>query len=1518
MRKIDIIVILIFTCLFLSLCVIPIPDGIAPVDVSDTTYDPFELHTPSAVITNYVDATQTTTYGTITNGPPNGMGVDDNTYTTLTEASFSEVTYYTLASVSFTGGIPGGWTVSGSYSIITSGGQSGSYLKWGKPGGSLTSPVIDLTGSDGWRVSFYWKSVGIDPLGSGALKLDYSTNGGLSWTTDWTSSSSPTTWTQVIRSFTWIDSDLRIRWVAAFTGTYQAVGLDTILWQYYDTNTYYRFEAVFRFDSVTYTYPGEYLTIDFDSASSSETLNVYGGTSSNPTTLILSGIAGNVDQNVSISTTLTSSPYYVKIADVSRSGDTSQSAWKICRMYIKSVSRPPTITEAGVIADLYNRWFAGLYTSQGVNVTISDEDGHTDIESVRVGIDTNNNPADGYELLYLFTHSSASFSELEDVNDICVINTTTSYYSTTTTTLTCVFYLEFNWNTYPFDGNTFDFCYIIAYDVSGSYCHKSTSSGEVTMISKLIISSFIVKDDMSPYDIGNIDSAIRVYGYVFYNSAIGTVPSFSTIDIYISATGCTGSPWQASTMQSSGYFSMTVFSPSTPSGSYTTYTAKVVPKGTGFFGPDLLITTVNDTYRGERILVDLFAIGDDGINVVDPGEYVTVEARLKYEGSGETVTSATGVKINNNAANFASGTQRWYISHGHASVSYEVFNTVTVDNSGLSVTTLRITGSPVTVYWERLEVRITAVNDAFTIYGSEVTFTFVASFYTTTTSVSGTVTFNSTYVGTVTDGVGTVRLRMWEYGNFTLVATSCVITGTHVNQVVVLTSQVWAFWDCVSSDGFYTYWQYISDDEIYLRLYPISIAYWVYNSTMCDSTYFVETWYDGETGPSFYLSSVGEFPVIIFGPVNYTWSPISVVINMTWHGHVMTILSETYYVPSGLAIEIQYLFMSMDNQYVNIYITTTWGNACITVWDNSTIVKYMPYEGWMQIRKSSVVGLHNLTILVNGTHAGPFSGQWMTFEIDYGWLWLNIVYEVESTPLVLDVIWTYGATDTRVFISGSVTMNCHIYVYEDNVLKASGTIVAGSFFRDWMRQSSLTPTDVQVGVLFINGSQQYWANFTYAQLGLEEIALDYFTMSQDSVMIYFYIKTNWRNATITIWDNDTLVLYMSHEGWVNLRKSSTIGLHNLTILINGTHSGACTGQYRSLVIDPRWVWLSVLYEVTPVTTLEVTWNYGASETRVFISGSVSISCNIYIYEDNILTASGSLNAGAFFRDWTRQSSTSPTDIWVGVLFVSGAQQYWANFTYGQLRLTVLRIESLLIYHDSMMVYCHIRTSWENTTVYVCDNGVPVGSFPEGHFFWYRSGVIGLHILTLNVTSGTSYVTVESAYYVPRWGDTALAITTFTILNMQDRYTLITVTTNWQNCTIDVYLNDTRYVHNAIEGMINLTRPSNAGLYNLTIVVDGGTQSLSMWGWIRTTEEGVTYDYSQFYSGVQYQYLTTNVNELNPALYVDPLAGQWLFWSIVMLVLCVPLIYIILRIIRRRRQDMSVYMRSQRHTLRGFL
>lgn len=287
---------------------------------------PVGFSTPAADTFQYIDAVQTTTYGTITNGPPDGMGVDSDGPsgdTEILEASFTDSTYTQLEYTGF-GSAPSGWT----FTAFT---VSGGYATADTTAGTraVITKAYDLTSYDGARLVFSHRST--------ASTYEY---------TDWKIYKYTGSWADVTNigsgSATWDTEDVSV------TSSYSAFqfkiedfaadsdeNIQTDNWYIYGITetTCYRLEVVLRFDSVTTGLASYALYIDFYTAlTGSDDLDFYIGTGTDPTTLIASDKQD--DFSVAVTSYITASTVYLKMNDNYRSGDTSATTMYIQRCYL--------------------------------------------------------------------------------------------------------------------------------------------------------------------------------------------------------------------------------------------------------------------------------------------------------------------------------------------------------------------------------------------------------------------------------------------------------------------------------------------------------------------------------------------------------------------------------------------------------------------------------------------------------------------------------------------------------------------------------------------------------------------------------------------------------------------------------------------------------------------------------------------------------------------------------------------------------------------------------------------------------------------------------------------------------------------------------------------------------------------------------------------------------------------------------------------------------------------------------
>ena len=273
-----------------------------------------------------------------------------------------------------------------------------------------------------------------------------------------------------------------------------------------------------------------------------------------------------------------------------------------------------------------------------------------------------------------------------------------------------------------------------------------------------------------------------------------------------------------------------------------------------------------------------------------------------------------------------------------------------------------------------------------------------------------------------------------------------------------------------------------------------------------------------------------------------------------------------------------------------------------------------------------------------------------------------------------------------------------------------------------------------------------------------------------------------------------------------------------------------------------------IYTVLPII---ITNDFAlVQDTGISYQGTINQGVSVSIYELGQLVGTASIaEEGKFSLWWDR--AIGDGNITAILAFTTSTHELNITVIYEKVESVVFVVESWwLTLHLGVQNYVefYTKTSFGNSTIYVYDNNtlqttVEESSGGVSSHFW-MNGQQGLHVITLNITHGSTTFTRSRTYYIPDWAATALVIR-WSLYTFQNNYTLLNLESNWMNCTYSVYLNGSRVAYSLIDPVtLNISRTINTGEYNLTIFADGGTQNVTVNN-IRyvVTPEGVTYDYS---------------------------------------------------------------------------
>lgn len=291
-----------------------------------------EGHALAHATTQYIDATESTTYGTVTNGPPNGFGVkgdgptDD---TELLEESYADPDNTTLETTAFPS-LPSSWTVT--YWTVTGGEAIAD--EWFSDR-ILATKAYNLASYDKVIIDFSWGA--LDGVGVGASNYQLQKYEG-SWITVLNCPALTTSYEDESEEVTSSYGSFQWRWYNDGTEETERLKVDDVTIKGQVSNTYYRFDAVFRFDGVTLGLDEYTIFIDFYTPlTGSDSLTFRIEDDTEPIWNVGEGFEHQDSFNYTVTDWIIASTMYLRIFDpFAQQGDTVQTTAYIERIYLIS------------------------------------------------------------------------------------------------------------------------------------------------------------------------------------------------------------------------------------------------------------------------------------------------------------------------------------------------------------------------------------------------------------------------------------------------------------------------------------------------------------------------------------------------------------------------------------------------------------------------------------------------------------------------------------------------------------------------------------------------------------------------------------------------------------------------------------------------------------------------------------------------------------------------------------------------------------------------------------------------------------------------------------------------------------------------------------------------------------------------------------------------------------------------------------------------------------------------------
>lgn len=300
----------------------------------------------AGVTSQYVDWTESVTYGTFSWGPPNGMGQDNDGPvgdTHLEEASYDGSGWANLAGASqYTGGtMPSGWSENeGGGALVTWG---GTYASIGAdsvgPDSAYFNTYTTDTGSyTDVRIKWEWKTFG-EVVDASDFHV-YSYEGSLLEV--FVNTGSQPTWKAESFDRAWTGAGWYVRflgeqltWSLFPEGGGETIQIDNIDLEGYTSATYYRLDMVFRFDGVETGLAHYFLYVDFYTAlTGSDDLDMYIETGDTTPDAFMCANDVQDDFSVNVTDYITGDTVYLRIFDDYRTGDTVFTDAIIQRVYL--------------------------------------------------------------------------------------------------------------------------------------------------------------------------------------------------------------------------------------------------------------------------------------------------------------------------------------------------------------------------------------------------------------------------------------------------------------------------------------------------------------------------------------------------------------------------------------------------------------------------------------------------------------------------------------------------------------------------------------------------------------------------------------------------------------------------------------------------------------------------------------------------------------------------------------------------------------------------------------------------------------------------------------------------------------------------------------------------------------------------------------------------------------------------------------------------------------------------------
>ena len=669
------------------------------------------------------------------------------------------------------------------------------------------------------------------------------------------------------------------------------------------------------------------------------------------------------------------------------------------------------------------------YTLYEFGVSVTDSDGYADIDYVQlVSYDYDETTV---RWAVTFDQDTSTFTEDAGATVIDLI-TGSSTYSESGVNLDITFKLYIEWA--HLDVSDDDLKQIV-YDGSGA-SDSDLYNVNYNYETRLDFTSGpTIYDGIGTADRGDISDtlitgsvAVKYYGTAFH------WPDDSEIDVWAScadvSSGGNPSPWMDGVSGNNLYY---LAMASDDIVGLDTYSFKVVAEGAGSGGTDLNHASHTDTYIADRVQVQGYSASDERQAI---STSVSIDVTLDYDYDNLDVTDGT-VTINGYSASHQ-GSGVWRINQQTNVPSLITYNAVAVSGNAHGITAEDQNGQSQDVIWDRVDLTLVG-NYGWSVIGYNVTLSATGIFEYDSSAWSGVVTWADRYpVESTADTYGYGASRITSITDPTYGVTAFRVS---TDGLVIFDSGE------VSSVAYY--WVQYSVNAVWL-IYQTGTWTWVVNGTTLDTgadTVCVIQSEMNETDDDWaIMDSTGDIGDLIIGQFDTSWYyvKIDLMFETTIGGRSFDweVRSNVLDVDILHSIHITDSGMDIQDNWITFYFHTNWNNATFYVWNADSMIGGS-LEGWYQVPKPTTVGLHNFTILVNGTQSSIVADeQTKDFSVSDSWEWINFKYTVN--PVVFTITDIYVMQNNGSIIVGGIfstsDLSIDYTVYEDGIYVADGTV----------------------------------------------------------------------------------------------------------------------------------------------------------------------------------------------------------------------------------------------------------------------------------------------------------------------------------------------------------------------------------------------------------------------------------------------------------------------------------------------